>query len=83
MGLLDGRKVEDYKTYQAPMATNMSRQPKLTFSYSNDKPLDQFDQLSALKTTKQVQREKQDYEESAMYELLRELELRKEKEVRA
>lgn len=40
MGLLDGRKAEDYKTYQAPMGSNMSRQPKLTFSYSNDKPLD-------------------------------------------
>jgi hypothetical protein len=54
MGLLEGRKVEDYKTYQAPIASNMSRQPKLTFSYSNDKPLDQFEQVSALKQTKQA-----------------------------
>jgi len=56
MGLLDGRKLEDYKTYQGPMT--MSRQPKLTFSYSNDKPLDQFEQVSALKQTRQAQREK-------------------------
>ena len=54
MGLLEGRKVEDYKTYQAPIASNMSRQPKLTFSYSNDKPIDQFEQVSALKQTKQA-----------------------------
>lgn len=81
MGLLEGRNVENFKTYQAPMS--MSRQPKLTFSYSNDKPLDQFEQVSALKHTKQAQREKQGNEESAMYELLRELEQRKEKEVRA